>query len=189
MILPCQDTGWVRGADGRARPFEELRLAASIHRAATAVGCQDWTLAEAVAIAVREFICRECESQMIDEVELVNVVTGVLGVLGYTEIAAAYQRRHRQAEIRLDQMTTEAGTVSELNFFAHLDGALRAARDEQLEVMTLWGLRTCVMRLRGAKRWNDACRRLAEEIVRHVRGRVSQVRPGGAGALRLAVVE
>lgn len=189
MILLCEDIGWVRSADGRSRPFDGQRLAASLHRAAAVAGHHDWFLADAVATAVHEFVCRQCKGQAIGAGELAGMVVGVLGVLGYADIATAYERRRQQAEIRLDQMTTEAGAVSELDFFVRLDQALRAATDEQLAVMKVHGLRACVMRLRGARHWGDGCRRLAEDIVRHVRDRVAQVRPGQAGELRLAVVE
>jgi hypothetical protein len=56
-------------------------------------------------------------------------------------------------------------------------------------VMAVRGLRSCVMRLHGARHWSNRCRRQAEEIVSHVRRRVEQSRPEGASALRLTVAE
>jgi hypothetical protein len=55
--------------------------------------------------------------------------------------------------------------------------------------MEVNGLRACVMQLRGGRRWSEGCRRLAEEIVAHVRERVARVRPPQAACLQLAVVE
>ena len=56
-------------------------------------------------------------------------------------------------------------------------------------VMEVNGLRACVMQLRGTQRWTTSCRKLAEEIVEHVRERVARVRPQQAACLRLAVME
>jgi hypothetical protein len=56
-------------------------------------------------------------------------------------------------------------------------------------MVRLCGLRACVMQLRGARRWGAGCRQLAEEIITHVRSRVSGLRPEGAEPLRLAVLE
>jgi hypothetical protein len=55
--------------------------------------------------------------------------------------------------------------------------------------MRIDGLRACVMQLRGARRWTAECRRFAEDIVEHVRGRVVRMRSPRAASLKLAVVE
>ncbi len=77
----------------------------------------------------------------------------------------------------------------ELEFFQELDHALSAAANRRLVAMRIDGLRACVMKLRGARRWTAECRRLAEDIVEHVRGRVVRMRSPRAASLKLAVVE
>ncbi len=189
MILPCHGIGWVRADDGRAVAFDVTRLSASIIRAATLAGHGDWWLADAVAEAVREFVCAHCDRETVDTGMLADLVMGVLVALGYSGIAEAYRRRREYAEIQLDQITRESHAATELEFFHQLDAALHVAGDKRLVHVQVRGLRTCVMRLRGAQHWSANCRRLADEILDHVRQRVAKSRPRDAADLRLAVVE
>jgi hypothetical protein len=186
MIMLCESIGWVQAADGRAMPFDAARLDASILRAASQAGYEDWWLAESVTQAVHEFVCAHCDRQTVSAVALTELVEGVLGALGYKDIAEAHRQRQRCAEVRLDQMTE---TISELEFFHRLDTALQVVGNDELALVQVRGLRTCVMRLRGAHYWSAGCRRMAEEILGHLRERVARTRQCGVGSLRLAVVE
>jgi len=184
MILRCDNLAWVRSDDGRTSPFDAARLAASLLRAAARAGHGDWWLAESVALAMQEFIIAHCPQQTLPAALLSELLEDVLTALGYPDIARAYAQRRRCAELRLDQMT---GPLSELEFFQRLDAALQVALDSQLASVRLRGLRSCVMRLRGAHYWSASCRRLAEEILCHVRERVARARPRHAGELQLMV--
>ena len=189
MIQLRDDVAWVQAEDGQLTPFDEGRLAESIQRAADQVGRDEACLAESVAAAIRLYAMECLRTQTIPAQEVNNIVTEVLDALGCVEIAQAYARRGERAEIRLDAMATQVGDGFELGFFRQLDAALQAARNEDLSVVRVCGLRACVMRLRGTHRWGAGCRTLAEEIVSYVRGRVSRLRPEGAEALQLAVLE
>jgi hypothetical protein len=184
MILLSDNVAWVKMKDGVCVSLDTVRLSDSILRAATLAGHGDWWLAEAVAEAVREFVCVQCDRRTVPVGELSDLVAGVLGSLGYTLIAEAYRRRCEYVEIRLDCITG----ASELEFFCRLDSALRVADKSELALVEVRGLRSCVMRLRGARHWSNGCRLLAQEIVGHVRERVAQVRPRNATELRLTVV-
>jgi hypothetical protein len=189
MILAREDIGWVRTEDGGLSPFDESRLTRSVQRAAAAVGHRDWWLAESVAAAIRLYLVESSADRTISIDELASLVFDVLGMLGYAEIAQAYVQRNERTEIRLDDLAEHASGGFELQFFRQLDTALLAAADEGLSLVQVYGLRACVMRLRGAHRWGAGCRRFAEDIVNYVRDRVSQMRSGHAAALRLAVVD
>lgn len=189
MIWLATDACWVRGVDGRAGAFDETRLALTLRRAAALAGHADWWLAEAVAGAVRAAVRELCPHHTINTHELAGVVVEILRLVGYADVAEAYGRRRQYAEIRLDELVATAGGAHELGFFRELDAALQVAGDRELAVVAVRGLRSCVMRLHDARRWTDRCRRQAEEIVAHVRRRVEQSRPEGAGALRLTVAE
>jgi hypothetical protein len=184
MIQLREDIAWVRADDGRLTPFDADRLADSIALACEFTGHTDRLLAESVAAAVQHFT-RDCETDhTIDADEIANLVVAVLTAL-CEDIAKAYARRREWREIRLDQI---AGF--ELEFYRQLDTALRAASAaEETSMMHLRGLRACVMRLRGAQRWGESCRALADEIVEFVRTRVARTRPARAGALSLEVLE
>ena len=94
--------------------------------------------------------------------------------------------RGQSAKISLDHMAEED---FELGFYQRLAAALRAAAAEDLESLHLSGLRACVMRLRGAKRWGASCRSLADDIVRFVRSRIAQDRTPSPAALSVEVTD
>jgi hypothetical protein len=185
MIQPRMDIAWVRDTDGRLTPFDAERLARSVALACEFTGRADPLLAESVAAAVHQYAC-ECEpDRVIAAGEIERIVLGVLTALACDDIARAYGSRREWAEIRLDQI---AGF--ELEFYRQLDQTLRAASAaEQMALVHLRGLRACVMRLRGARRWGEGCRALADEIVEFIRARVLMARPASAGALSLEVLD
>jgi hypothetical protein len=189
MILLRDDIAWVRAEDGQLTPFDDHRLVGSIQRAAAAANHHDWWLAESIAAAIRLYAVECLEGRPFPSGDVAHIVTEVLAILGYADISQAYARRGERTEIRLDEMAAQPSAGFELGFFRQLDAALQAAAHEDLSVVRVCGLRSCVMRLRGAHRWGASCRQLAEEIVGHVRTRVNSIRPGHAAALRLAVLE
>jgi hypothetical protein len=186
LIQLPDNIAWVRAANGRTTSFDVARLGAAVMRAATQAGHGDWWLAEAVAVALEEFVVGHCARQTIAAESLAELVQGVLASLGYADIAAAYARRCQHTEVHLDQMTD---TPSELEFFRRLDAALQAAGSGELASVQVRGLRSCVMRLRGAHYWSAGCRRMAEEILCHVRERVARAHRNKTGTLRLTVTD
>jgi hypothetical protein len=189
MILLLDNVVWVVRPDGCRAPFDVARLAASIRQAAALTGHTDWWLADVVATAVHEYALDCIHDRVVGLGDVVDVVVELLAALGYREISEAYTQRQRRAEVRLDELAATTDAACELVFFRQLDGALGAAADEQLSLLQVCGLRPCVLRLRGAQRWNEGCRRLAEDIVSYVRTRVERLRPPQAATLRLAVSE
>ena len=163
MIQLCDDIVWVRGADDRLTPFDSNRLVASIQRA---IG--DELLAESIATAIYRYAR---ETQTITAAAIAELAGAALTLFGLIDYAAAYRQRGQFAEIRLDQLA--GGETFELGFYRQLDHALRALADPAR--LNLSGLRACVMRLRGARRWGESCRALADDIVGFVRDRVRQV--------------
>lgn len=189
MILLRADIAWVETEDGRREPFDAERLAASIHRAAARAGQGDLWIADSVALALHHYVQQCTTQQTIALVELVKLVIDVLEVLGHKKTSDVYAQHQFRVEVRLDELAHTAGAAFELEFFTKLDAALGAAADGTLEELQLRGLRPCVLQLRGARRWSDGCRDLAEEIVGYVRARVERMRPARAAALNMAVVE
>jgi ATP cone domain-containing protein len=189
MIRLLEDVAWVKFADGRLAPFDEHRLALSIQRVAEGVGDADWWLAESIAAAVHMYAVKTRSDRIIPISEITEIVGAVLSTLGYEKISQAYEQGPKRVAIRLHELMGRTNAVLELEFFQRLDRALGVAASSRLSVIEVNGLRTCVMRLRGARRWTEGCRRLAEEIVTHVRERVVRVRSPRAGCLKLAVLE
>jgi hypothetical protein len=189
MIRAHDDIAWVKFDDGHMVPFDERRLALSIQNVAERMGEADWWLAESIAAAIHAYAAKCLSNSIIASNEIADVVVSVLSVLGFKKLAQAYANQRRRAAIHLGELAGHVGAAFELEFFRQLDHALCAAADRRLSVLELDGLRTCVMQLRGGRRWTAGCRRFAEEIVEYVRERVARVRPAQAVCLQLAVVE
>src|ERR1017187_49563 len=189
MIRLQQDIVWVKFEDGHMAPFDEQRLALSIQDVAERAGHSDWWLAECVAAEVHAYAGKCRSDGGMPTRELVEIVVAVLTTLGFEKISQAYAGREHCAAIHLNDLAARVGAAFELEFFRQLDRELAAASDHRLSMIEVDGLRACVMQLRGARRWNSGCRKLAEEIVDYVRERVGRGRPTQAECLRLAVVE
>jgi hypothetical protein len=175
MIQLRDDIVWVREADGRLSPFSEGRLAVSIHRAAKNGGESDPLLAEAVAAAVREFIGAVHPDAAIERRDLASLVASILAALGYTKISTAYLLRQRRAEINLARLAGETESGIELDFFRRLDLALAELGEPRTRRVQITGLRECVLKLKRAQRWTQACSGMADEIVAFVRGRAARI--------------
>ncbi|MGD0059764.1 MAG: ATP cone domain-containing protein [Verrucomicrobiia bacterium] len=189
MIQLHTDVLWVRAEDGRLAPFDEQRLALSIQKVAENVGHSDWWLAESIAAAVHAFAVKSRSERVIPSKEIADIVATVLATLGYDWISEAYAGDANRVAIHLNELAWRTNAGFELEFFQQLDHALSAAANRRLVAMRIDGLRACVMQLRGTRRWTAGCRRLAEDIVEHVRERVVRVRSPRAASLKLAVVE
>ncbi len=189
MIQLHTDVLWVRAEDGRLAPFDEQRLALSIQKVAENVGHSDWWLAESIAAAVHAFAVKSRSERVIPSKEIADIVATVLATLGYDWISEAYAGDANRVAIHLNELAWRTNAGFELEFFQQLDHALSAAANRRLVAMRIDGLRACVMQLRGTRRWTAGSRRLAEDIVEHVRERVVRMRSPRAASLKLAVVE
>jgi hypothetical protein len=72
-------------------------------------------------------------------------------------------------ESDLGRLAEETGKDSDLFFFPLLREELRRQLRQSPQVVRFRGLRGCVKRLIGARRWNGHCRRLEEQIVAYLR--------------------
>jgi len=189
VIRANDNIAWVRFDDGHLAPFDEQRLALSIHSVAERIGQADWWLAESIAAAVHVYATKCRKNSVIPSGEIAKIVASVLSMLGFEDLSVAYANNERRTAIHLGELAVRVGTAFELEFFRQLDRALGVVADRRLTVLKVDGLRACVMQLRGAERWTAGCRRFAEEIVEYVRERAARLRPLRATGLQLAVVE
>lgn len=185
MIQLRQDVVWVCDADGKRTPFDVMRLAASLNAAMHAAGITDPAMAEDLAKTAYTFTIENCDDQTIAAAEIVKLIVEVLPTIGLAAVAQMYLQRGHRLEIQLDRLMDDAGF--ELSFYRQLDHKLEIVGSRELQRVHLHGLRACVMRLRGVRRWNEGCRALADDIVGFVRQRVQQV--GRAEPLHLEVTE
>ena len=89
----------------------------------------------------------------------------------------------RVAESDLLRLAFQCGKGYELPFFHSLREEVRRQLDLSPHVLRFRGLRVCVKKLTGAKRWNRRCQRLNDQIVEYLRTCVSNDKRGAACAL------
>ena len=190
MIVPHDnDAAWFAPAEGQPVPFDSGRLEGSIRSAAARAGHYDWWLAESIAAAVHLYATENAPQRTVAAGEVTAIVEALLERLGHSDVARAYSGRLELADIWLDEVAARAAGGFELGFYRQLDHALTVAAEDQTRTVRVMGLRSCVMQLRGDRRWSAGSRRFADEIVEYVRDRVVQLRPTQAAALDLAVLE
>lgn len=189
MIQYHHDVVWVKEADGRTVPFDPSRLSASVERAASLAGCAGCSLGESLAAALEMFALNIAKEPVLAAGDIAQFVETVLNSIGYSTIARMYSHRKNHVEIRLEDMASRVTTGFELGFYQRLDHALDVVNNSGTTLVQIRGLRECVLKLRGARRWSDRCGRLADDIVDHVRMRAAHLRTNTASSLHLTVLE
>jgi hypothetical protein len=69
----------------------------------------------------------------------------------------------------LSRLVSECGSGGELHFYPRLRAALRVQLDNSSSRVHFRGLRPCVKRLAGARRWSPRCDTLSDQIVTFLR--------------------
>ena len=72
-------------------------------------------------------------------------------------------------ESDLRPLADASGILSELSFFPRLREELRRQLIHAPRIMRFSGLRGCVKRLAGARRWSGRCRKLEDQIIEYLR--------------------
>jgi hypothetical protein len=69
----------------------------------------------------------------------------------------------------LEELARESGEGCELFFFPRLRDELRQRLQQEPRLLRFSGLRGCVKRLTGARRWSGRCQCLQDQIVEYLR--------------------
>ncbi|HUA38389.1 MAG TPA: hypothetical protein VMA35_08375 [Candidatus Sulfopaludibacter sp.] len=102
--------------------------------------------------------------------EFAGALEKVLRNLGFTIRAGTMEpRKPETTETDLGLMARESGDGCELFFFPRLRDELRARLRQAPRVLHFHGLRGCVKRLAGARRWSVRCEKLQDHIVEYLR--------------------
>jgi hypothetical protein len=174
----------VKSADGDAEPVSLDRF--SIELAGEAASQVDPSLVQNAAEAVLQYFRHELNRDTVTLEEFTGALQHVLRGLGL-EVTASINPPVPLTESVADltRLACEAGDGFELMFFARLRDELRLQLAGSAQLLRFRGLRACVKRLAGARRWNGRCRRLHEQIVDYLRECLS--REPGAGSCALMV--
>ncbi len=175
MIALADSLPLVRLTDRRAVRFERAWLERAVATAADGAGYARWWLAPHVAESVAAYLEREFEENVIDSQCLRTLVSSVLQVIGYPDVARGFRLPDPPVRISLAALADSAGAGYELAFFRELDGAMSRVLSTCASRVELCDLADCVKRLRRTRAWRKGCAELRNEIVAHVRGQVARL--------------
>jgi hypothetical protein len=121
------------------------------------------------ADAVFHFFKYELKREEISVAEFAEALEKALSGFVLENDVKTPQIPSRILESDLVRMAEESGSGSELFFFSNLRAELRKQLSHAPQIVRFRGLRGCVKRLTGARRWNGRCRQLHEQIVDYLR--------------------
>lgn len=175
MIALADNLPLIRLPDRRAIRFERPWMTHAVSEAAKQAGYSHWWLAPHVTESVASYLEGEYGENFIPSQCLHTLVTSVLQVIGYPEVARTFRILAPPVRISLVPLAESAGSGFELAFFRQLDETLRAALHGDAPRLELCGLTECVKHLRASRVWRKDCTALRNEIVAHVRGHAARL--------------
>ena len=148
----------------------------AVAEAAETAGYAHWWLAPHVAESVADYLESEYDENVIASQCLHTLVSSVLKVIGYPEVARSFRVPEPPLRISLATLAQSAGSGFELAFFDKLDETLGYALKTDTPHLELCDLAKCVKHLCAARTWRRDCAALRNEIVAHVRGQIKRLR-------------
>jgi len=155
-------------AGGESVPFLAENIAIEVSGDATAIF--DSEFVRQATHAVFHYFRYELQRRTVTVAEFAEALEKVLsGFASRTVTAKEPRPSHAVLESDLRCLADESGKDSELFFFSGLRAELRRQLSRTPRVLRFRGLRGCVKRLTGARRWSGRCRQMEEEIVYYLR--------------------
>jgi hypothetical protein len=137
--------------------------------------------AAAVFHYFRVDLCRDSVSVAEFTMALEKVLRGFRLESQKPGAAAEADPTPRVAQSDLVRLAAESG--SELFFYSRLRSELRTQLEQSPQMLCFEGLRNCVKKLRGVRRWNQHCQALQDEIVEYLRNCLTHETEGTSCAL------
>lgn len=191
MILLRPDCLVFRTADGENIPCSAHEVTVELMS-----DCTEWLdpdMVEHAAGAVLHYFKSEKGQDTVSVAEFSEALERVLRGLGLNVKAsdnaeaplaqAGSSAPPRVVEADLQELAGEANLGCELVFFPRLRDALRRELDGTPLLLRFRGLRACVKRLAGARRWGPHCQALNDQIVEYLRGCLGAEKSGSKCAL------
>ncbi len=123
-----------------------------------------------VSEAVLTYFKQELGWTSVSMGEFSLALTRVLRSFGYDCLPKQFQdTTPRVLDLDLGHLASESGNACELFFFPRLRQELLGKLDQLPRVVRFRGLRACVKRLAGVKRWSSRCQDLNDRIVDYLR--------------------
>ena len=182
MILLSCDCLLFELPSGETVPFSAEMISVEISNGTGGMLEQDFV--EHAAASVFQYFKNDLGRKTVSVAEFASAFESVLNGLGLkltggrlTSTAVGKTTK----DLRL--LAHDAGYACELGFFPLLRDAVRDQYLSSPEVVRFHGLRGCVKRLAGARRWSPRCDTLRDQIVEFLRRTVSMEASGGACSL------
>ena len=119
------------------------------------------------AASVFHYFKTELARETVSVGEFSQALEKVLTHLGYTICAPDTDAATRETD--LCRLAQESGDSLELFFFPRLRDELRGQLKQSPKVVRFSGLRVCVKKIAGARRWSIRCEQLQDSIVAYLR--------------------
>lgn len=178
MITLASDCLLFRTASGESIPYSADMVCGEL--SGSTVELFDPEFVRHAANAVFHYFKYELGRKTVSVGEFAGALEKVLrGFAVATPLAGEAERRPGVVESDLLRLASEPGASCELFFFPRLRTELRQQLQQGPRVLRFHGLRGCVKRLVGARRWSLRCRTLEGQIVDYLRECLS-AEPGPA---------
>jgi len=171
MIALGQNFLVFRLASGESLPLSAEMVSADIM--ASTPSSFDSEFVNNAASAVFYYYKEELGRQTVTLGEFAQTLEKVLKGFEPANSADSVKRESQVQESDLCRLADESGGGCELFFFPRLRDELRHQLKESPRVLRFRGLRRCVKRLAGARRWSTRCQSLQDRIVEYLRECVS----------------
>jgi hypothetical protein len=181
MIALANDYLLFKLSSGERIPFSVEMI--SIEFAGDTSTLFDHDFVKQAVRAVFFYFKQELDRQVVTVGEFAEALEKVLQ--GFAQAAKAPVRAQNRRVIRADlgELACQSENCSELFFFPRLREQLRANLRQEPRELHFDGLRPCVKRLAGARRWSLRCQILQDQIVEFLRGCLTAEQPPGECAL------
>jgi len=182
MILLAGDCLLFELPSGETVPFSAGMI--SVEISTSSGGLLEKDVVEHAAASVFHFFKNDLGRKTVSVAEFASAFEKVLHGLGLKLLAGRLTTTSvgkTTKDLRL--LAHDAGYSCELGFFPLLRGAVRDQFQSSPGLVRFHGLRGCVKRLAGARRWSPRCESLRDHIVEYLRRTLSLEAAGGACGL------
>ena len=144
----------------------------------------DTEIIENAAAAVLHYFRSERKQETVSVAQFASALEKVLVELGLEVKTVDAPETHSPGRPLVEaDLRGFAGDGGELFFFQRLRDEVRSRLDGTPRVLRFHGLRDCVKRITGAKRWGAQCSALNDQIVEFLRSCFSTEKAGAGSAL------
>jgi len=181
MIALAADCILLRRTNGEAEPVNPGTISIEVFTEGESPFDEDFV--KEASAAVLHYFKKEQGRESITLGEFAEALEKVLKGFTPDQELSGEESEARIVEADLQKLASLSDEAFELTFFPRLRAELRSRLQLSPQVLHFRGLRSCVFRLTGARRWTHRCRNLEEQIVSFLRQCLAAESQAGSCAL------